>query len=156
MQFSFPPYKARPDEKIIIDEKRFRPNVDLSKTVVIPGPFPDVFDAKNPPKQTRSLHFEKDPSLFRRLTKCATLAIGDYNSQTKSDYRFVDIQMATSQLVAGAFYNITFQAMNSATKKCETFEATVFIDKWVREVQQVRMKGSDDDWYNGTLSELAN
>jgi hypothetical protein len=78
-----------------------------------------------------------------RLTECATLAIGDYNSQTKSDYRFVDIEMATSQLVNGTFYNITFQAMN-AMKKCETFEATVFFNRRVREVQQIRMKGSDD------------
>jgi len=82
--------------------------------------------------------------LHLRLTECATLAIGDYNSQTKSDYRFVHIEMATSQLVNGTFYNITFQAMNAATKKCETFEAPVFFNRRVREVQQIRMKGSDD------------
>lgn len=153
--FDIPPYKPRPNEKKLVhDDKRYKPNVDLSNIVFKPGPALDVFDAKNPPpKFAFPVHFEEDPSLRLRLTECATLAIGDYNSQTKSDYRFVDIEMATWQLVNGTFYNITFQAMNAATKKCETFEATVFFNRRVREVQQIRMKGSDD-WYVGTLSEL--
>ena len=79
-------------------------------------------------------HLRKDPSSFQILAKCAKLAIGDYNSQTKSGYRFVDIEMATWQLVAGTLNHITFQARN-AEKKYETFEATVLIDMCMKEVQ---------------------
>lgn len=87
--------------------------------------------------------------MYRRLTECATLAIRDYNSQTKSDYQFVNIEMATSELVNGIFYHITFQARN-ASEKDETFEATVLIKRGVRKVDVIKMKGSDT-WYDGTL-----
>jgi hypothetical protein len=112
------------------------------------GILEQVFDAKrlrrHPPKNESvvPLHLKEDPSLFQILAKCAMLAIGDYNSQTKSDYRFVDIEMATWQLVAGTLYHITFQSRN-AEKKYQTFEATVLIDMCMREVQRIRIKGSD-------------
>jgi hypothetical protein len=86
--------------------------------------------------------FKEDPSQFLLLTKSATLAIQDYNSQTLTDYQFVHIEMVTWQLVNGILYHITFQAMN-ADKDHATFEATVLNKSGIfRKVKRFRMKGS--------------
>jgi len=86
--------------------------------------------------------FKKDPSKFLLLTKSATLAIQDYNSQTLTDYQFVHIEMVSRQLVNGILYHITFQAMN-AHKEHATFEATVLNKSRIfRKVKRMRMKGS--------------
>jgi len=87
-------------------------------------------------------NLKKDPSLLRSLTKSATLAIANFNSIKKTNYRFVNIEMAVWQLVNGVLYHITFLARN-AEKKLETFEATVFTDRWMRKVRRIVMKSSD-------------
>jgi hypothetical protein len=107
-----------------------------------------VFDAKHLPRPRFGGEaiaipdFKKDPSKFLLLTKSATLAIQDYNSQTLTDYQFVHIEMVTRQLVNGILYHITFQAMN-ADKEHATFEATVLNkSKIFRKVKRIRMKES--------------
>ena len=83
--------------------------------------------------------------LSDELGKCATLAIKDYNSQTESNYQFVQIENVTWQLVGGVRYYITFQAKN-AEEECKTFLAAVFITLKVNlkviEVEGIKMKGS--------------
>jgi len=100
------------------------------------------------------LDFEKDPRQYRRLTQSATLAIADYNSASKKNYRFVNIEMAVRELVNGVIYHITFQARN-AEKKCETFEATVLNKRGMRMVAKTRMKGSDFWYFFSCLSYFA-
>ncbi|WJX23970.1 hypothetical protein P8452_13138 [Trifolium repens] len=39
-----------------------------------------------------------DPETIHVLTKCVKLALADYNIQTRTDYRFVNIEMATWEL----------------------------------------------------------
>jgi len=51
--------------------------------------------------------------------------------------------MAVLKIVNGVFHYITFQAKN-AENECETFEATVFTKRGMREVRGIRMKRSKD------------
>jgi hypothetical protein len=88
------------------------------------------------------LDFKTDRPLVDRLTKCAKLAIDDYNIMMKTNYRFFDFEMAVWQPVAGVFYHITFRARNDE-KEYQTFQATLFADRLMREVVKFRMKGSD-------------
>jgi len=105
-----------------------------------------VFDAKNLPSpryggEAIAIPDFKEDLLL--LTKSATLAIQDYNSQTLTDYQFLHIEMVTWQLVNGILYHITFQAMNAADKEHATFEATVLNKSGIfRKVKRFRMKGS--------------
>lgn len=121
------------------------------------GNIVDVFDAKHLGKPKYGgdlvpiLDFKKDP-LVDRLTKCAKLVLDDYNSEKKTNYRFVNFEMAVWQPVAGVLYHITFRARN-VEKECNTFQATVFADRLMREVVKFRMKGSVT-WYPGTMKEL--
>ncbi|KEH38852.1 cystatin domain protein [Medicago truncatula] len=87
----------------------------------------------------------KDPTKKDRITKCATLAIRDYNSQTQNDYQLVVVDTFTSQFVNGFLYCITFQASN-ADKEYATFEAIVFgygkREFDLRKVIRIRIKGT--------------
>lgn len=98
----------------------------------------------------------KDPIEKDRITKCATLAIRDYNSQTQNNYHLVVVDLFTSQFVNGFLYVITFQAMN-CDKEYATFEAQGFgygnREFEFRKVIRIRMKGTST-WYNGTLMQL--
>jgi len=79
--------------------------------------------------------------MFLSLTKFATLAIRDYNSQNQTDYQFVDIEMVTWYMVNGIIYQITFQARN-ADKEYGTFETDVLKKQNFRKVKRIGMKGS--------------
>lgn len=98
----------------------------------------------------------KDPTKKDRITKCATLAIRDYNSQTQNHYQLVVVDTFTSRYVNGFLYGITFQASN-ADVEYATFEARVFgfgkreLD--LKKVIIIRMEGTST-WYNGTLMQL--
>jgi hypothetical protein len=90
----------------------------------------------------------KDPIKKDRLTKCATLAIRDYNSQTQNDYQLVVNDEFISQMVNVFLYRITFQAMN-ADKEYASFEAHVYgfgkrdydyLD--LRKIFRIRMQGT--------------
>jgi len=67
------------------------------------------------------------------ITKCATLAIRDYNSQTHNNYQLVVIDEFIWQMVCGIRYTITFQAMN-ADKEYATFEAYVYSKRALKPV----------------------
>jgi hypothetical protein len=69
------------------------------------------------------------------------LALADYNKQNLTDYQFVNIEMATWHSVGGTRYYITFAAKN-AENEYTSFQATVFYQRYKRQVQQIRMKGS--------------
>jgi len=107
-----------------------------------------IFDAKHladdgdPMPGVPVLDFKKDRPLVDMLTKCAKLAIDDYILKMKTDYRFVHFEMAVWQLVNGVFYHITFRARN-AEKEYQTFQATLFANRLMREVVKFRMKGSN-------------
>ncbi|XP_003597168.3 uncharacterized protein [Medicago truncatula] len=100
----------------------------------------------------------KDPIEKDRITKCATLAIQDYNSQTQNHYQLVVIDEFISQMVNGFLYIITFQAMN-ADKEYATFEAYVYSKRDLRlvidfiKVIQIGIKGTST-WYKGILLQL--
>lgn len=98
----------------------------------------------------------KDPIKKHRITKCAALAIWDYNSQTQNYYQLVVVDTFTSQFVNGFLYCITFQASN-ADKEYATFEANVFgygkREFDLKKVIRITVKGSST-WYNGTLMQL--
>jgi len=96
--------------------------------------------------------FKKDPSKFLSITKSATLAIRDYNLQTRTDYQLLDIEMVNWQGANGFLYHMTFQAMN-ADKEYATFEATVLRKLEFRKVKRIKMKGTST-WYDGTLMQL--
>jgi len=85
--------------------------------------------------------FKKDPSKFLSITKSATLAIRDYNLQTRTDYQLLDIEMVNWQGANGFLYHMTFQAMN-ADKEYATFEATVLRKLEFRKVKRIKMKGT--------------
>jgi hypothetical protein len=75
------------------------------------------------------------------------LALADYNKQKLTDYQFVNIEMATWQSVGGTRYYITFAAKNAIAEnqnenEYTSFQATVFYQRYKRQVQQIRMKGS--------------
>ncbi|KAK2385901.1 hypothetical protein QL285_059851 [Trifolium repens] len=116
-----------------------------------------IFDAEFVAKyrtSARPVGFEEDPETLHKLIKCATLAIWDYNSQHKTDYRFVKIEMATWQLAAGNIFNVTFKCKNAKKQNQYTsFQATVYHTKRMRNVKRIRMKESST-WLTGCLWEL--
>ncbi|GAA0180619.1 hypothetical protein LIER_42262 [Lithospermum erythrorhizon] len=67
-----------------------------------------------------------------------------------TDYRFVKIQKVVWQRIAGSLYHITFQARNT-DKEYRTFQASLYSNECMREVQRLRMKGSST-WYLRELS----
>ena len=91
----------------------------------------------------RPVGLEEDPETLHKLIKCATLAIWDYNSQHKTDYRFLNIEMATWQLASGNIFNVTFKCKNAKKENQYTsFQATVYQSKRTRNVERIRMKES--------------
>ena len=63
-----------------------------------------TFDADFVMKYSTSakpVDYEEDPILLDMLIKSATLAIKDYNTQHHTDYRFVEIEMATFVMASG-------------------------------------------------------
>ncbi|GAU33640.1 hypothetical protein TSUD_310480 [Trifolium subterraneum] len=117
----------------------------------------EIFDAECSVKydiSSRPLKFEDDPSTLDILTKCATLALEDYNSENHSNYRFVNIEMATWKTVAGSLYHITFGSRNAENEnEYRCFQATVLEDRLAIHVMRIRMKGRPT-WCTGCLSEL--
>ncbi|WJX30394.1 hypothetical protein P8452_18939 [Trifolium repens] len=91
----------------------------------------------------RPVGLEEDPETLHKLIKCANLAIWDYNSQHKTDYRFLNIQMATWQLAPANIFNITFKCKNAKKENQYTsFQATVYHTKHTRNVKRIRIKES--------------
>ncbi|CAJ2661277.1 unnamed protein product [Trifolium pratense] len=114
-----------------------------------------VFDADFSRKYNVSfkpVSYDNDPSESDRLKKCSALAIANYNMLKGTNYQVVNVEMATYDLVAGIVYHITFKARN-AENECSSFQATVFHDKYMREVMYIRKKGSRN-WCDGSLSEV--
>ncbi|WJX28120.1 hypothetical protein P8452_16874 [Trifolium repens] len=82
-----------------------------------------------------------DRETIHDLTKCAKLALADYNIQTRKDYRFVNIEMATWQSSSVCVFHITFKARNAQNNKCTTFQATTHHNRHMRMVKYIRIKG---------------
>ncbi|CAJ2633646.1 unnamed protein product [Trifolium pratense] len=96
--------------------------------------------------------YEEDRDM---LLKCAKLAIGDYNTQHHTDYRFVKIEMATFQIASSAIFHVTFKCRNAKINNQYTsFQATVYHNKHTRYVKRIRIKGSST-WCTGCLWELS-
>ncbi|KAK2439947.1 hypothetical protein QL285_011411 [Trifolium repens] len=116
-----------------------------------------IFDVQFVSKYSTSaspIDLEEEPDTFHKLIKCANLAIWDYNSQHKTDYRFVKIEMATWQLASGNIFNVTFKCKNANKQNQYTsFQATVYHTKRTRNVKRIRMKESST-WCKGCLWEL--
>ncbi|WJX36541.1 hypothetical protein P8452_24406 [Trifolium repens] len=116
-----------------------------------------IFDVQFVSKYSTSaspIDLEEEPDTFHKLIKCANLAIWDYNSQHKTDYRFVKIEMATWQLASGNIFNVTFKCKNAKKQNQYTsFQATVYHTKRTRNVKRIRMKESST-WCTGCLWEL--
>ncbi|GAU24891.1 hypothetical protein TSUD_116150 [Trifolium subterraneum] len=114
----------------------------------------EIFDANFARKYrspSKPVGFEKDPILLDMLIKCAKLAIGDYNTQHHTDYRFVKIEMATFQLAYSAIFHVTFECRNAKINDQYTsFQATVYHNKHTRNVERIRIKGSST-WCPGIL-----
>ncbi|WJX80599.1 hypothetical protein P8452_63577 [Trifolium repens] len=102
-----------------------------------------IFDAEFAVKYGTSARvpFQRNPDSCDRLIKGAILALADYNKQNRTDYQFVNIEMATWHSVGGTRYYITFAAKN-AENEYTSFQATVFYQRYKRQVQHIRMKGS--------------
>ncbi|KAK2352091.1 hypothetical protein QL285_096798 [Trifolium repens] len=116
-----------------------------------------LFDAGYAEKYgiSKRIRFEQNPFSRDRLIKGAILALADYNKQNLTDYQFVNIEMATWQSVGGTRYYITFAAKNAENQnqnEYTSFQAIVFYQRYKRQVQQIRMKGTTT-WFTGSLSE---
>ncbi|KAK2449198.1 hypothetical protein QL285_008416 [Trifolium repens] len=94
-----------------------------------------------------------DPETIHVLTKCVKLALADYNIQTRTDYRFVNIEMATWELSSVCIFHITFKARNAQNNKFTTFQATTHHNRLMRMVHYIRIKGRSTGC-SGSLSEL--
>ncbi|WJX89254.1 hypothetical protein P8452_71267 [Trifolium repens] len=115
-----------------------------------------VFDAKFSLKYNVSFKpvFYDHPSESDMLKKSSALAIANYNMLNGTHYRFVNVKMATYELVAGILYHITFKARNAENEnECSSFQATVYHNRNMREVMCIRKKGSRK-WCDGSLSEM--
>ncbi|XP_045795287.1 uncharacterized protein LOC123889827 [Trifolium pratense] len=95
-----------------------------------------------------------NPRESDRLKKCSALAIANYNMLKGTHYQFVNVEMATYEIVAGTIYHITFKARNAENEnECSSFQATMFHNKSIRKVMYIRKKGSRN-WCDGSLSEV--
>ncbi|WJX90779.1 hypothetical protein P8452_72643 [Trifolium repens] len=101
----------------------------------------------------KPVDYQEDPILLDMLIKSATLAIRDYNTQHHTDYRFVEIEMATFVMASGPIFHVTFKCMNAEIQNQYTsFQASVWRTKRTRKVLRIRIKESST-WCTGGLCE---
>ncbi|KAK2412280.1 hypothetical protein QL285_047489 [Trifolium repens] len=142
------PPTHHPDNPLLMELPHI---TQIPQRFLSPPPCTDPFDHAG----AAILDFKADRKRKRHedLKKCATLAIGDYNSKAHTKYGFVDINKVKWKLTGGLKWYITFRARRTP-KDFDTFEAIVHTTKFRREVGGIRIKRRGSPWYDGSLAEL--
>ncbi|KAG9145151.1 hypothetical protein Leryth_008937 [Lithospermum erythrorhizon] len=142
-QARYPPPKQVPYEpRIPLTKEQSYESLRNSPCVVIDAgrpspPRPHRWNIFNDDKlvDLPKLDFKDDRDQYENLKKCAALAIGEYNSNENTNYRFVDIEKVHWQLISGVRYYIIFRARMGG-EVVDTFQSIVRTNR----VERKRLK----------------